>query len=243
MLRDAGIEVELGVRAEVCGQLVLGFQRVVCAGGLPEVTCKAAISADGRIATASGESQWITGVAARAHGHRLRAGHDAILVGIETVLADDPRLTCRAPGGQDPVPVVLDSRFRLPAAARLLRGKRRPMVMVGEQAPSRDVGADMVRVGTGAGGLDLVEALRVLGERGMHRVLVEGGGRVHRSLLDAGLVDTVYLYVAPLLVPGGRPWVGGPPIEGLAEATRLGRPEMQRLGDDVLLVFRATGGA
>lgn len=236
LLRDSGVEITLGVREAECGALVRGFTRAVTRG-LPEVTAKVATSLDGRIATASGESRWITGEAARAHGHLLRAEHDAILVGIGTVLSDDPRLTCRARAGADPVPVVLDSHLRTPRDAALFWGSHRPVVLCREDAPERDLPAEIVRVGPIGEGVDLLAGLRALAGLGLHRVLVEGGGKVHRSFLDAGLVDTLCVYLAGVVLPGGVPWVGGPPLASLADAPRLGRPEVEALGDDVLLRY------
>lgn len=244
LLRERGVEVQLGVEAEACARRILGFARAVSAG-LPEVTAKAAVSADGRIATAAGESQWISGPQARQDGHRLRARHDAILVGIGTALADDPRLTTRLPPGErdgqvrDPVPVVLDSNLRLLETARLLRSSRRAVVICADDAPERSLPADVVRVPRGADGrVDPEAALRALAGRGLHRVLVEGGGLVHRSLLDRGLVDHLVLYVAGLVVPGGRPWVGGPALERLADARRMVLEDLERLGPDARLTWR-----
>lgn len=236
-LEAAGVEVKLGPAARACTELMLGFLRVH-EGGLPEVGLKVATTLDGRLATASGESRWITGEAARRHGHVLRDRHDALLVGIGTALADDPELTCRVEGGRDPVPVVLDTNLRLPADARLLHGSRRAVVVCAEDAPDRELQADLVRVPRGPGGLDVVAALRALGARGLHRILVEGGADVHRSLLDAGVVDHVYAYVAGTVVPGGRSWTGGPPLAALGDAPRFGAPEVTPLGDDVLLHYR-----
>lgn len=240
-LRTAGIEVVVGVEQTRCARRILGFARALAAG-LPEVTSKAGISADGRIATASGESRWITGEAAREAGRRLRAEHDAVLVGIGTALADDPALTTRVPGlDRDAVPVVLDSRLRLPASARLARGSRRAVVLCTVDAPDRPALADVVdvvRVAAGSDGrVDPEAALRALASRGLHRVLVEGGGQVHRALLDRGLVDTLELFVAPLLVPGGLSFVGGEPLAALAEAPRMRVDGIARVGDDVRLTF------
>lgn len=239
LLRDAGLDVALGVAAADCASLTLGFRRVTD-GGLPEVTLKVATSLDGRLATATGESQWITGEAARTDVHRERSMHDAVLVGIGTVRADDPRLTARVDGGRDPVPVVLDSGLSLSADARLLHGPRRAVVIVAEDAPERELPADVVRVPRGPGGLDLRAALVALGARGLHRVLVEGGAGVHRSLLDAGVVDTVLVYVAGTVIPGGLSWLGGPPLTTLADAPRFGSPDVTVLGDDVRLRYVLT---
>lgn len=237
LLADAGVEVTLGVLSEACDELVRGFVRVTL-GGLPVVTLKTAISLDGHLATATGESQWITGEQARAHGHGLRATHDAILVGHGTVEADDPRLTCRTATGRDPVPVVLDSELRVSSSAQVFAGTRRAIVCCAHDAPERELPADLVRVPRGPGGLDLEAVLRALGQRGLHRVLVEGGAQVHRSLLDGALVDEVYAYVAGTVIPGGRGWVGGPPRPVLADAPRFGAPTAEVLGSDVLLRYR-----
>lgn len=242
-LRAGGVAVELGLLAEGCEDAMRGFLRVY-RGGLPEVHLKAATSLDGRIATATGASQWITGPQARAHAHAARSTFDALVVGIGTLLADDPRLTARGPDGRlhtdrQPVPVVLDTDLRTPADARLFAHPRRPVIVCADDAPARDdLAADVLRVPRGPGGLELVAAFRALGVHGLHRLLVEGGGGVHRGLLDAGLGDHLHLYLAPKVIPGGIPWVGGAPIDDLADAFRM-RPagEPTRLGDDVLLCF------
>jgi diaminohydroxyphosphoribosylaminopyrimidine deaminase/5-amino-6-(5-phosphoribosylamino)uracil reductase len=240
LLQDAGVEVELGVGRDAADALMRGFLRVT-AGGLPDVTLKAGVSLDGRIATAAGESRWITGEAAREHAHTERAAHDAILVGIHTALADDPALDVRLPAPRasspHPVPVVLDARLRLPPTARLLNGRHRAIVITAEDAPAVELPAEVVRVPRGPGGVDAEAALRALGARGLHRVLVEGGGAVHRTLLDARLADRLLLYVAPLVLPGGRGWVGGAPATSLGDAARFGSPRTLALGDDVLLEY------
>ena len=218
-----------------CAALVLGWRRVRL-GGLPEVTAKVAMSLDGNIATASGESQWITGPEARGDGHRLRDRHDAILVGVGTVLADDPRLTCRVEGGVDPVPVVLDTRLRTPSGARLFRGSRRPIVVTAADAPARTLEADVIRL-PAKGRVPVREALAALAERGLHRVLVEGGAAIHRSLLDAGVVDTLRVYIAPKVLPGGRPWVGGTPLGALADAPGFTVRDVGRVGADVVVTL------
>lgn len=235
-LRAAGLAVEVGQAADDCRALVLGFARAQL-HGLPEVSAKVGCSLDGAIATAEGESQWITGERARAHAHGLRAEHDAILVGVGTLLADDPRLTCRTAVGRDPVPVVLDSNLRSPPSAAAFAGPRRALVVCAEDAPERDLPAEILRVPRVDGRVGLEPALRALAARGLHRVLVEGGAEVHRALLDASLVDTLHVYLADLLLPGGRRWVGGPPAARLAEGRRLGPPRALALGDDVLLSY------
>lgn len=237
ILRGAGVEVALGVMGRECAAMNQGFTRAIV-HGIPAVTCKAGISADGRIATARGESQWITGELSRAHAHHQRAEHDAILVGIGTVLADNPRLTCRVRESANPVPVVLDSGLRIPEDAALLHGPRRAIVFTAVDAPERAIPAEVIRVPRGEGGIHLESALQALVARGLHRVLVEGGGRVHRCFLDARLVDELLLYVGNLAIPGGIPWLGGPPIDRLSSAIELGKPEFERIGDEVLMRWR-----
>ena len=249
-LQDAGVEVLLGVEASACSRQILGFARSI-AIGLPEVCCKAAMSADGHIATDSGESKWITGPQARADGHGLRAEYDAILVGIQTVLADDPQLNCRVPSAsaegsslRNPRPVVLDTRLRIDAAARVFTAGARPLLICGPDAPERDLQADIVRVSVDVNGrVDIEAALRAVVDAGLHRVLVEGGGTVHRSLIDAQLVDTLQLYIAGVVVPGGRPWVGGEPIGPLGDAVRMALHDVRRLGPDVRLTYRLEHGS
>lgn len=237
-LRAAGVEVELGEMADVCRREMLGFLRVH-EGGLPEVSLKAAISLDGHISTAAGESQWITGVEARSHAHRLRASHDAILVGIGTALADDPRLTCRVDGGTHPMPVVLDTHGRLPADAKVLQHPKGALVY--RAADGELDGAEVIAVPQSERGVDVRAVLQDLGRRGLHRVLVEGGGAIHRSMLDAGVVDDLWVYMAPTVIPGGRSWVGGAPLERLGDAPRWGPPVVMALGDDVVLHYRHGG--
>ncbi len=237
-LRAAGVFVELGLRKEACDAVIRGFARAVT-HGLPEVTLKIAASLDGNIATASGESQWITGPDARLDGHRLRANHDAILVGVGTVLADNPRLTLRGVPGENPVPVILDSLLRTPSDAAVFSGTERVVMICAEDAPRVDLPADIVRVPRGEGGVDIHAALTEVARRGLHRVLIEGGGQIARSVLDARLVDEVVLYQSGRILPGGRPWVGGQPLVSLADAVTLTVRSAGMLGPDVVLRYGA----
>ena len=242
LLQAAGVSVTLGVLGDASARSMLGFRRAVTTG-LPEVTLKAAVSLDGRIATGTGESKWITGEAARVDAHALRARHDAVLVGIGTLLADDPRLTVRRDGElAQPRPVVLDTGLRIPAGAAVLRHPRGALVIAAEDAPDRELPATILRVPRGASGhLDLEAALRGMAAAGLHRVLVEGGGIVHRAFIDARLFDALVIYLAAKLIPGGIPWVGGPALEALAGAPRAeGAPGVQLVGDDVRLDYRFT---
>lgn len=199
----------------------------------PRVTLKIATSLDGRIAMASGESQWITGEAARLQAHRLRASHDAILVGVETVLADDPRLDVRIPGETHAHPkrVVLDSRLRTPPTARVLGD-----TLILTTSPPRDfIGAEVVGVSGDADGRPSPEAvLEALAQREIGSLLIEGGGRVAASFVKAGLVDVIEWFRAPVLLGHeGRPAVAGLGFEKLSDAPRFRRLAVSPLGDDL----------
>jgi diaminohydroxyphosphoribosylaminopyrimidine deaminase / 5-amino-6-(5-phosphoribosylamino)uracil reductase len=226
VLRRAGVTVDVGVLGAACERANRPFVR--WAEGRPAYTLKAAITLDGKIATVGGESQWITGDAARADVMRLRDQHDAVLAGIGTVLADDPQLTARLSGARDPQRVVLDRRLRTPRTARLLPGRRGPRTIIacGARAPRAAEralaarGAEVWRIGLGRDGrLDLDELGRRLAEASVCSVLVEGGGEVHASLLARGLADELVLYLAPKVVGGPAPsWVGGRGVAALAAA-------------------------
>ena len=213
--------------------------------GRPAFTLKAAVTLDGKIATVGGQSQWITGDAARADVHRLRDTHDAVLVGSGTVLADDPRLGARLPKARDPIRIVVDSRLRTPPRAKLLPGKRGPRTIVAttERAPAaaaralERAGAEVWRFAGSRVPLELLA--RRLGDEGIQSVLVEGGGEVHASLLAARLADELVLYVAPKIVGGPAPsWVGGAGLASLAAAYKFrfaGAPVA--LGDDLRITL------
>lgn len=234
ILREAGIQVDVGVEEAVCRDVNAGFIKAHELG-LPRVWLKAGMTLDGRIADSQGASQWITSAEARLEGHRMRDRSDGILVGAGTLRADDPQLTTRVEGGRDPLRAVLDTRLEIPADARLLRsGDRPPVIFCATDAPDRDLPADVVRVPRGPDGLDLTAVLRALVARGVHNLLVEGGGVLHRALLDQGLADRMLLFVAPTLLPGGRPFVAGGPVP-LSEAAALRYRSTRRVGPDLLL--------
>jgi diaminohydroxyphosphoribosylaminopyrimidine deaminase / 5-amino-6-(5-phosphoribosylamino)uracil reductase len=205
-LAAAGIAVEEGVLANEAAAVALGHILRVTEGR-PSVTLKLAVGADGRLPRGKGTPVWITGPDARAHGHLLRARHDAILVGRGTVVADDPSLTCRLPGMtcRSPVRVVLDRRLRTPPQARLFDDLMVPVWLIcaadEEHANTdalQDRGAEVVGVPVDADGMLAVrDALETLAHRGITRVLVEGGPQVARAFLDAGLIDEVVIYQGP----------------------------------------------
>jgi diaminohydroxyphosphoribosylaminopyrimidine deaminase/5-amino-6-(5-phosphoribosylamino)uracil reductase len=205
------------------------------------VTLKLATSLDGRIATAAGESRWITGPEARIETHHLRAAHDAVLVGIETVLADDPELTVRLDGyrGSQPARVVLDSRQRLPRTAKLVRTAQAvPTYVVTTQSPSSELLACGVRVlqvkAVADGRPELEAALAALRDEGLQRVLVEGGGQVAGAFLRCGLVDRIEWFRAPMVLGAeGRPGIGALGVSELADAPRFRRTELRPVGADL----------
>ncbi|MFT4977619.1 MAG: diaminohydroxyphosphoribosylaminopyrimidine deaminase [Myxococcota bacterium] len=182
----------------------------------PLIVLKAGVTADGRIASAFGESQWITGPAARTAGHQLRHRLDAVLVGSGTLLADDPSLSTRLPdgAGRDARPVLLDTMLRCPEGAKVLTAGQQALIFCAQDAPSRSLPAEIVRVprAKSGEGLSVSAVLSALVARGLHSVLVEGGGRVHRSLIEAGVVDRIELFIAPKVFAGGPGWVGGAPL-------------------------------
>ncbi len=245
-LQGAGLDVEVGLLKERCRSLNRAFLKSV-QHGMPLVVLKAGMTMDGRIATCSGESTWITGERARWHAQGLRGELDAILVGSGTALADDPRLNCRLEGGRDPVPVVLDSRLRVPHGARMFHGGRRALaytLAVGRQVELPGHPAHVVGVPSGPdGSLSLVHVFRDMVSRGLHSVLVEGGARVHRSFVLGGLADRVLLYMAPMVLAGGPAWMAGPGISSLYAAPRFRFSSLQELGSDVLLELEAMSPA
>jgi diaminohydroxyphosphoribosylaminopyrimidine deaminase / 5-amino-6-(5-phosphoribosylamino)uracil reductase len=205
------------------------------------VTLKLATSLDGRIATAAGESRWITGEAAREAVHRLRSEHDAVLVGVETAIADDPELTVRLPGyaGRQPARVVLDSRQRLDPLSKLVtRARDIPTFVVATTAPDPALVAAGVKVlqvdALGEDRPDLETVVRRLAGERLARLFVEGGGQVAASFLRCGLVDAIEWFRAPLLIGGeGRPAVGALAIAALAQAPHFRRTEVREVGSDL----------
>lgn len=205
------------------------------------VTLKLATSLDGRIATAAGESRWITGEPARRAVHQLRAEHDAVLVGIETALADDPELTVRLPGwnGRQPARVVLDSRQRLTSDCRLVKTAREvPTYVVATGDPDPALTAAGVRVLTvravGEDRPELKTVVQGLAAEGLSRIFVEGGGQVAASFLRCGLVDALEWFRAPIVIGGeGRPGVGALAVAALVDAPHFRRTEVQTVGDDL----------
>jgi diaminohydroxyphosphoribosylaminopyrimidine deaminase/5-amino-6-(5-phosphoribosylamino)uracil reductase len=234
MLRESGIAVETDVLRDEAAVSNAGFfSRIV--NKRPLVTLKLAVSADGKIARAPGGEQWITGGEARRFGHFLRARHDAILAGIETVLADDPELTCRIPGLEDrsPLRVVLDSGLRLPMTSRLVQTAHKVPVVVFTTRKGGDglraAQVDIVRVAPDAQGRpDLGAVLGELASRGATRLLVEGGATVEEAFLVQGLADRLEIFRSPVVAGAGGRSAPRFPLENYGLSGR------RVLGSDVL---------
>ncbi len=258
LLRQAGLTVESGVLEAECRRLNEAFNHWIV-HKTPWVVAKSAMTLDGRIATASGESKWITGPESRAHAHRLRLEADAILVGVETVLADDPSLSVRAqPGFRPPAwfpakrRIVLDTRGRTPPGCRLVSDEARTdtRIVVGESAPPERVAALRDRVSVlqapeREGRIDLRWLMTELGRDGITHLLVEGGGTVLASFFEAGLVHRTAFFYAPRILGGdeSRRAVAGRGFRSLAEAPRLVEVESERFGEDIFITARVARDA
>ncbi len=210
----------------------------------PRITLKLATSLDGRIATATGESQWITGEAARAEVQKLRAAHDAVMVGAETVRQDNPSLLARTepPPAKQPARVIVTTRLDIPPDAKMFGDiAAAPVIVFGmpRVSPARHaileaVGARIEAVETGAGGVDVAAVLERLSALGFGSVLAEGGGRLAASLIEAGAVDRIEWFRAPLVLGGdGRPALADLSYDALANAPRFKRVALRELGPDL----------
>jgi diaminohydroxyphosphoribosylaminopyrimidine deaminase/5-amino-6-(5-phosphoribosylamino)uracil reductase len=241
-LKDAGIAVEVGLLNSEAAELNRGFLSRV-ATGRPTATLKLATSLDGRIATHSGQSKWITGEAARAQGHRLRATHDAIMVGSGTAIADDPQLNCRLPGLEDrsPVRVVMDRRLRLPVESKLVQSapNRRTILItrVGHPAASleryRSHDVEIIE----ADGIDA--SLGALGKLGVTRLLVEGGASLAAALIKADRVDRLHWFRAPGVIGGdGLASIGEIGLDEVSRMTRFERIGQGSAGGDSIEIYR-----
>lgn len=244
ILEDAGVEVVCGVLEDEARRLNEAFLKWV-PEKMPFVALKTAMTLDGKIATRTGASQWITNEASRRRVHEYRDIYDSILVGIGTVLHDDPSLTTRLPDGtgKNPVRIIVDSQARTPLSAKVVcDGQAKTIVTVTQQAPEarckalEKAGVEVIRAGSGAH-VDLRLLLQMLGEREICSVFVEGGGSVNFSLLEAGLVDKVYAFIAPKFI-GGREALT--PVEGegfasLGECVALTDVHVEELAGDILL--------
>lgn len=247
LLRDAGIDVTVGVCETECRRLNAVFFHYIT-HGTPYVVLKYAMTLDGKIATHTGDSRWVTGEAARAQVHETRHWLPGILVGVGTVLADDPLLTCRrAVGeGRNPTRIVCDSHARTPLESQLIRTAREiPTILAmteqaahTEQAAAlQDAGAKLLLCAEREGRVDLTDLMRQLGQQGIDGILLEGGATLAFSALQAGIVQRVQAYIAPKLVGGATALtpVGGAGFVRMADALSLSHLTVTPLGEDWLL--------
>ena len=246
-LEKEGIKTYVGehaVEAEEVNEAYIKF----ITSGMPFVTAKFAVSLDGKIATKSGDSKWISGEMARKQVHGLRYTADAIMAGINTVLADDPHLTtrCGVKGGtarKQPLRVIVDGKGRTPLTARVFSEPGKTLVALGrmvtseEKAAFAQVGAELLELPSSEGLVDLKKLLKVLGEREITSVLVEGGGILLGSLFDDGLVDKVVAFIAPIIIGGNeaKTAIGGKGVDKVVDSIKLKRVRVERLGEDIMV--------
>ena len=249
ILRDHGIYVETGILEEECLKLNEVFYHYITTK-TPFVVMKYAMTLDGKIACATGDSKWVTGEIARAQVHRMRGRYRGIMVGIGTVLADDPMLNCRVEGGVDPVRIICDSNLHIPLESQIVKtaSEIETIVACSQESLEAERKQEKIRklkeagiqlIGTeGAHGVNLVELMKKLGEQNIDSILLEGGGTLNASALEDGIVNKVYAYIAGKLIGGmdARSPVEGMGIDRMADAITLKDMEIERLGDDFCIV-------
>ncbi|HEX9294269.1 MAG TPA: bifunctional diaminohydroxyphosphoribosylaminopyrimidine deaminase/5-amino-6-(5-phosphoribosylamino)uracil reductase RibD [Polyangiaceae bacterium] len=241
-LRAAGVDVKVGVSEKEARQVIAPWTKCVTTG-LPYLSLKLALSLDGRIATRTGASKWVTGPEARAKVHELRSRMDAVAIGIGTVVADDPRLTVREVSAPSPIRLVFDTKLRIPSGARLIATARETPTWIITSLESSsaveqtlsDLGVEVLRVPPSAEGrIDVTAALRAVAQRGIVSLMVEGGAELAGSVLASRLADELHAFIAPILLgPRGRPgavdWAGP---DTPSEAPRIIDPHWERCGKD-----------
>jgi diaminohydroxyphosphoribosylaminopyrimidine deaminase / 5-amino-6-(5-phosphoribosylamino)uracil reductase len=242
MLRQAGIEVESGLLEKRCQELNRPFIKWIQTK-LPHVILKSALTLDGKTATSNGDSKWITGDKSRLEVHRLRGRVDAIMVGVGTVIKDDPLLTCRVPGGKDPLRVVVDSTLRIPLHAAVLDVPSPAKTVVAtcsrdwakvEALKSR--GAEVMICNERAGRVDLPDLFKRLGATGVQSVLLEGGSHLAGAALRGGLIDRCMIFFAPKVVGGdGFGLFAGEGVTMMGDAIHLEEMTVKRVGGDILV--------
>jgi diaminohydroxyphosphoribosylaminopyrimidine deaminase / 5-amino-6-(5-phosphoribosylamino)uracil reductase len=242
ILRRAGIATTAGVLEAECRRLNEGFITRVTRGR-PFVLLKLAASLDGRIAAASGDSRWISSAASREIVHRWRREADAVMVGAATVIADNPRLTCRIAGGRDPIRVIIDGRLRSPVGSTVFRNRSRASTILvttpanAARATRRYARArvEVLAAKARAGEIDLPDLMREFGRRGWAKVMLEGGAHLAGAALRAGLVDRVAFFLAPRIIGCGLPAVEGMLARNVRDAVKLERLTARQVGEDWLL--------
>ena len=244
-LEEAGIEVIVGILEEECRKLNEIFIKYITKQE-PFVLLKAAMTLDGKIATVAGQSKWITSEASRETAHQLRNVYSGIMVGIETVIKDNPLLTCRIKNGRSPVIIVLDSTLRIPMNSKIIGGTSKVIIVAVKEIEKLVVdkvnklealGVQVIFVEAYNHRVDLKKLIIQLGKLGIDSILIEGGAEVNASALEAGIVDKIQFYIAPNIIGGDQ---AKTPVEGrgiahLEEAIKVKDLQIQRIGEDILI--------
>ncbi len=247
-LEKAGIETYVGKHELGAREVNEAYIKYITTG-LPFVTAKFAVSLDGKIATRSGDSKWISSEESRKYVHNMRYTADAIMAGVNTVLADDPHLTIRCGGGKggtarkQPLRIIVDGKGRTPLTAQVFNEPGKTVLALGrtatpeEKAAFAQAGAEILELPSAEGLVSLEDLLKTLGERGVTSVLVEGGGKLFGSLFDLGLVDKVVVFIAPIIIGGeeAKTAVGGRGIDKVADSLRLEQIKVERFDDDMMI--------
>lgn len=246
ILREHGIEVTEGILRSECDELNEIFMHFITTG-LPFVTMKYAMTMDGKISAYTGKSKWITSEASRAHAQRDRLKHSAIMAGIGTVLADDPMLTCRIPGGRNPIRIICDSNLRTPLNSKIaLTAKGIPTIIAtcsndaDKISQYESLGFRIIRTKKCSGRVDLCELMQILGSEKIDSILLEGGGELNWSAMKSGIVSKVQAYIAPKIFGGigAKPPVSGIGVPSPDDAFMLSESKITQIGDDFLIESR-----
>ena len=245
-LKAAGIKVSLGLWKEHCEKLNEGFVKVVKTG-LPLVTMKTAISLDGKIATRTGNSQWISGTESRNFVHELRNQNSAILIGTNTILKDNPQLTCRLKkkGGRNPTRIILDRGNKIPLKAKVFSNskKQRVIYVAGSKISLKrkktlvEKNIEIINGKTNKSGFDLKHLMKHLVKKDLTSVLIEGGGEINNSALKAGIVDKIYIFISPILIGGKQApgLIGGLGVSKIVKALSLKNMKVTEMGEDLMV--------
>ena len=245
-LKAAGIQVSIGLMKKDCEKLNEVFVKVMKTG-LPFVTMKTAISLDGKIATRTGNSQWISGARSRDFVHELRNQNSAILVGTKTILNDNPQLTCRFKnkGGQHPTRIILDRGNKIPLKAKVFANSKEqrviyisgPKLSIQRQKSLTEKNIEIINGKINQSGFDLKHLMKLLAQKDLTSILIEGGGEINNSALKAGIVDKIYTFISPILVGGrGAPGlIGGSGVSKIAKAVNLKHMKVTQMGEDLMV--------
>ncbi len=247
-LERAGIKTFVGEHEQEAKDINEAYIKFITTG-MPFITAKYAMSLDGKIATGSGDSKWISADEARHYAHNLRYTNDAIMAGVNTVLADDPHLTARCGGGRggtarkQPLRVIVDGKGRMSLNAQVFSQPGKTLLVLGRMAKPEEVaafykaGAELLELPLAEGHVDLEKLLKVLGERGITSALVEGGGILFGSLFDRGLVDKVVAFIAPVVIGGekAKTAVSGKGVDKVVNSFKLERVSLEKFGPDLMV--------